>query len=849
MNLIKSLLFGLFLFSQFTLNSQILKKNKSKVDEKITKEKKEKDVFKEKIKDLKKIEGLFNLYKDEEKGDLFIEINKNHLDKEFIHFSYIENGISDLGYNKGSYRGSKIFKIKKYFNKIEFIHQNSTYYYDESHPISKNSDANINSPIIASETILVSNNDSSKFLLDAGKLFLNENFKQIKRSNRPGYKGFSLGRLNKTKTKFRTVKNYPENTDLIINYSYDDLLPKYYGSSSVTDSRFVNILVQHTLMKLPENNYQTRFYDSRVGFFSTQINDMISKDSNNQIDLINRWHLVKKNPKLEISEPINPIIFWIENTTPHEFRDIIKEAVESWNFAFEKAGFKNAIRVKIQPEKAKWDAGDIRYNVLRWTSSPSPPFGGYGPSFTNPRTGQILGADIMLEWVYFTNRILYENIYTSSDIKSDDYVINDKITTDYSDDLNICKNSIFTHQNNMFGLINLKTLKYPEILSKDLIRQSLKRLVLHEVGHTLGLTHNFKGSTLLSYDEIQNKDITYEKGLCSSIMEYPSINITLDSENQGLFYDTLPGVYDSWAIQYGYSQINQVDLNKILDRSSDPELSYANDADDMRSTGKGSDPDAMVNDLTSDQVLYSTDRIKLINRLLTNYSNYIEDGMNYEELLNAFNILMKEYSTSLKIISRQIGGVKIGNSKINQNSSNLPFTPVKYDLQKEAFNAISDFGFSPKAFQYSQNMYRILRKQRRGFSTNSDPKIHEKVLSIQRNILSQLLNYTVIRRIVNSSLYGNSYSISEYFNDLTNSIFLEDINSKINSFRQNLQYEYLKNLIRISKITSSNSKIKTNIHYQLKLILDLINDSKTNDLESKIHLDYLKFNIEKLFDK
>jgi hypothetical protein len=223
--------------------------------------------------------------------------------------------------------------------------------------------------------------------------------------------------------------------------------------------------------------------------------------------------------------------------------------------------------------------------------------------------------------------------------------------------------------------------------------------------------------------------------------------------------------------------------------------------------------------------------------------------MNYEELLNAFNILMKEYSTSLKIISRQIGGVKIDNSKINQNSSNLPFTPVKYDLQKEAFSAISEFGFSPKAFQYSQNMYRILRKQRRGFSTNSDPKIHEKVLSIQRSILNQLLNYTVIRRIVNSSLYGNSYSISEYFNDLTNSIFLEDINSKINSFRQNLQYEYLKNLIRISKITSSNSKIKTNVYYQLKLILDLINDSKTNDIDSKIHLDYLKFNIEKALDK
>ena len=104
----------------------------------------------------------------------------------------------------------------------------------------------------------------------------------------------------------------------------------------------------------------------------------------------------KKNPKESKSEPEKPIVFWVENTTPHEFRNAVTKGVLAWNKSFEKAGFKNAIQVKIQPDDAKWDAGDIRYNVLRWTSSPSPPFGGYGPSFVNPKTGQILGADIML---------------------------------------------------------------------------------------------------------------------------------------------------------------------------------------------------------------------------------------------------------------------------------------------------------------------------------------------------------------------------------------------------------------------------------------------------------------------
>ena len=131
--------------------------------------------------------------------------------------------------------------------------------------------------------------------------------------------------------------------------------------------------------------------------------------------MIHRWNLEKKNPKQKLSDPKNPIVWWIENTTPYEFRDIIKEGVESWNLAFESAGFSNAIKVEIQPDDADWDAGDIRYNVLRWTSSPNPPFGGYGPSFVNPRTGEIIGADIMLEWVYITNRIKYDYLFENQD--------------------------------------------------------------------------------------------------------------------------------------------------------------------------------------------------------------------------------------------------------------------------------------------------------------------------------------------------------------------------------------------------------------------------------------------------
>ena len=135
--------------------------------------------------------------------------------------------------------------------------------------------------------------------------------------------------------------------------------------------------------------------------------------------MVQKWNLQKQNPDAAKSKPIKPIKFWLENTTPNELRPLIKNAVLAWNIAFEKAGFIDAIEVDVQPDDADWDAGDIRYNVLRWTSSPNPPFGGYGPSFSNPRTGEILSADIMLEWIFLTNRMRYEDIFLSSEVSSE----------------------------------------------------------------------------------------------------------------------------------------------------------------------------------------------------------------------------------------------------------------------------------------------------------------------------------------------------------------------------------------------------------------------------------------------
>ena len=356
----------------------------------------------------------------------------------------------------------------------------------------------------------------------------------------------------------------------------------------------------------------------------------------------------------------------------------------------------------------------------------------------------------------------------------------------------------------------------------------------------------------MTYKEILNKETTYEKGLCSSVMEYPSINFSLKQENQGLYYDTIPGPYDHWAIRFAYSEVDENGLNVILDESTKHEHAFANDADDMRGTGKGMDPDAMIYDLTSEPVLYAIDRIKLVNTIFPSLlDKYRKEGSSYQELLNSYYTLSGQYSTSLKIISRQIAGVRVNRSMVGQDTDAKPFTPVSVNDQKEAMNALSKYAFAPNAFEKAEALYPYLQRQRRGFSTpygGEDPKIHERVLSIQRMVLGQLLNKNVLNRMVNTSLYGNEYSPTAYFNDLNDAVFKADKNKSVNSFRQNLQVEYVNRLIRVAKNRGTSSQVRAQVFNQLTLLLKEMNNTNSSDESTNIHRAYIAHTIDAHLD-
>lgn len=817
-------------------------------------EKKKEKTISELTKSSKKIDGLFTIYQDTVSGKLKMTVSNDQFDKEFIHFSQIADGVTEAGGFRGRYNGGTIFYIKRFFDKIEFIAPNTNFYFDPKSPLSKSKEANISESIFFSTKILVEDKKNGLFLIDTDKMFNSETLTRIKSPRRPGASSnsFSLGSFDKEKSKIREIKNYPKNTNLKTEYVYNN--PNYLngGSDAIADPRHVSIQVFHSLVEMPDEDYEIRYADPRVGYFTTETSDMTSTKTTNYRDMINKWRLIKKNPELKISEPIKPITFWIENSTPIEWRETIKDAVLKWNIAFEKAGFKNAIVVKTQPDDADWDAGDIRYNVLRWTSSPNPPFGGYGPSMANPRTGEIIAADIMLEFVHFTNRVFYEKLYldANANMSLDD---DDTHSENFE---HICLAGEHVHENILYG----KTI-YPELSNDDielgkLEKDNMYRLIMHEVGHTLGLNHNFKSSHLYSPEELMNPELIKGKSINGSVMEYPASNVSLDKSKQAQFSDVSVGPYDVWAIEFAYKpKLTSGEINDILIRSTEPELAFGNDADAMSSSNRGIDPRIMVYDLSNDPIKFATDRFILNKRLMSEIQDkFLKEGSTYEDLRRAFYILNSSSSRAGSVISRFIGGVYVDRSVVGQQGGTKPYTPVNYEDQKKAMNTLAKYIFAPESFKIPNELYNLLARERRGqdfFSGPEDPKIHDQVLGYQTVTLSHLLHPNTLQRIIDSELYGNNYKLTEFMTDLNSAIFDADIKSNnINTFRQNLQATYVSRLIEmISGTNSRRYKIpaKSMAIYNLEKLSKKLK-SKNGNLSTLAHKNHLKKLIDSALD-
>lgn len=738
--------------------------------------------------------GLFTLFQDTTTGSVQLYIRKDQLGKEFIYQSFSISGPTTLFLNQSMHRSNLVFKIKKAYDKLEFAIVNTALYYDKNNPISKTAEVDKPEAIFFSEKYSIE--DSLGYLVNADALFISEKLDAVKPNMPPGPMSsmiFNLGMLNTSKSKYAQLRSFQDNTDVVVDLSYDNPNVMANGGADIADPRYVRVRMQHSFIAMPKNNFVPRKDDPRIGYFMEEVNDQTSISPTPYKDMIHRWHLVKKDPSAAISDPVEPLVYWIENTTPLEYRQAIFDAGTRWNEAFEKAGFSNAVQMKIMPDNATWDPADIHYNVIRWVASSQPSYGAIGPSFVNPRTGQILGTDITVEWYSGSATPINDELFNGASYNSQDIQIPHFNTKDYCNLANELKAQYTA------GLTTLELSGASDTEIKEMHKQFLNYLIMHEMGHTLGLNHNMKSSQMLSPAEVNNTAITHKIGLMGSVMDYPAINIALDKSKQGDYYTTKAGPYDLWAIEYGYTPFKpeeeEAGLAKIAARSTDPKLAFGNDGDDMRAPGSGIDPRVNVNDFTNDAVGYAEERFKIVNNLMGKLvSKYSKPGKSYAELRARYGSLLSQRRNMIAAASRYIGGIYVDRAFPEQKSATKPYTPVPLAIQKKAMTTLGKYVFAPNAYEADAQVFPYLQLQRRGFNQGrgEDFKVTANLNALSTGALDQILHPNTLQRITNTRLYGNEYSVADVMNDLVKQIFDADINSNVNVYRQYLQSSFVK---------------------------------------------------------
>ena len=347
----------------------------------------DKNAFEEKIKDYNKIEGLFTFYSNEDKNSVLMEIKPEQLETIYL-ASFTRQSGDAYWFDGSSMMGEFPIMFKKVGDKIQAIEVNVKFRADDNLAINKAVESHISNSLMSS-TKIISNphQETGAYLIDASNFFISD-IGGLGRIKGGGFK------FDKGNSYYNYIKSFPQNSEIDVSIHYISMNSKY--KFTLPDSRSMIHKYHISLSSIPESNYKPRAVDDRVGHFMTMYQDYSNTYSESPyVRYVNRWNLQKKNPHLNLSEPIEPIVFWIENTVPHEFRDAVREGITKWNLAFEKIGFKNAIVAKQMPDDADWDPADTRYNTIRWMIQPGSAYA-VGPSRANPFTGELYDADIRI---------------------------------------------------------------------------------------------------------------------------------------------------------------------------------------------------------------------------------------------------------------------------------------------------------------------------------------------------------------------------------------------------------------------------------------------------------------------
>lgn len=851
-----------------------------------------------------RLAGLFTLYRQKQTGKLFLEVRPDQLERNYLATMTLESGVGERGIYSGLPIGDFLFTFRRVNNSLQFTVPNLYFRARPGEPAQRSVERSFSDSVLAALPIRAVNAKSKSLLVDLGPLLLTSDLPDLS-----PVLSAALGsayNLDSGKSYFGPSKAFPLNVEIESVYTFsggmekNSNLPIYL--SALPDSRALSLRVHYSFSALPEKDgYKPRLADDRVGYFITAYQDFSDTGFRRPfVRYINRWRLEKKDPTAPLSPPKKPIVFWIENTVPVEYRAGVREGVLMWNQAFEKLGFKNAIQVRQMPDNAPWDPADVRYNTIRWFNSIDAAFA-MGPSRVNPLTGEILDADIIVDANFI--RALkqeYRDVIEQNQMRTMPFLAqltgtpnlcNYGLTARYlrqqtrPEQPQAAKlrfsSRLANQQDLCFGLDGIRQFSVGSMSlqlvqnalpngseMKEYIRQFLRSLIAHEVGHTLGLRHNFRASAMLSPEELNNPAILEQKGMVGSVMDYSGVNLAPQGQKQGAYFTSRVGPYDEWAIEYGYKpseaivpQAESRLLEEIARRAPQPELAYATDEDAFAQL----DPTINLFDLSGDQITYARWQMANAQEMWQRIDRrYPGRGESFSDARIAFNSVFDYYFQQALFLTTYVGGQSFNRFRGGDAQGRLPFEPIPLEKQRQALAVLQEQVFADTAFRFPATFINKLAPSRWSHWGASpsffslDYPIHDRILFLQSAILDELLAPDRLARLRDGDLKAEGkqiLTIPELFTSLQTAIWKEVVQSdgkpvQLSSLRRALQREHVNRLIAmVLRQKPVPEDARAIAWYQLRQLKDALGKAngriQKDDLYTKAHLEEARDRIGK----
>ncbi len=694
-------------------------------------------------------EGLFTFHKVDDK--YYFEISEDVLEKEILIVSRIAGHVKGLNFGGAGMksRPQQVIRFQRKDNSILVRSVSYNAVADEELPIYQSVKNNNFEPIIHSFKIEALGMDSSSYVIDI-KNFFTSDVPMIGALRDSERKRFKIKNVDKSRSMINWVKSFPQNTEVrhVLTYNGSEL-----PDNQLTGT--LSIEMNQSMILLPEDPMIPRYHDNRVGFFSIRQIDYGSDAQKAETKrYITKWRLEPNDwdafNRGELVEPVKPIVYYVDPATPEQWKPFIKQGVEDWQTAFEKAGFKNAIIAKDPPsadEDPDWSPEDVRYSVIRYITTEIQ--NAQGPHVHDPRTGEILESDIL--W--------YHNV------------------------MNLLRNWYFVQT----AAVNQQAQNVA--FEDDLMGELIRFVAAHEVGHTLGYPHNMGSSVAYSVDSLRSPTFTAVNGTAPSIMDYARFNYIAQPEDGVTNFFPKIGPYDDWGIWYGYRPIPNVSspddeeaiLNEwILEKAGNLLYRYG------RQRRNPVDPTAQTEDLGDDSMLASEMGIRNLKRIMKSLEEWaIQPGKDFDDLEELYANVVGQYNRYMGHVTSNVGGIYEYLKTGDENEA--VYTHVEADKQRRAIQFLNTQLFATPDWLIDPS---ILGK-------TQESGIVDRVKSVQTRSLGRLIDTNRIKRVIENEVLNGSdaYSAQQMMTDLRNGIFAEVRGGRsIDTYRRNLQKAFVEGL-------------------------------------------------------